>query len=73
MGFIFILFLNIMGVYIIEESLKIPKTVLEDVWAETLKKLKDNPDFNLETIENIESMVKEGMIIPNDIIDLLNV
>jgi hypothetical protein len=72
MGFIFILFLNIMGVYIIDESLNIPKTVLEDVWAETLKKLKDNPDFNLETIGKIESMVKEGMIIPNDIIDLLN-
>ena len=60
-----------MGVYIIEESLKVPKTVLEDVWAETLNKLKDNPDFNLETVEKIESMVKEGMINPDDIIDLL--
>ena len=62
----------IMGVYIIEESLKVPKTVLEDVWAETLNKLKTNPDFNVETVEKIESMVKEGMIIPNDIINLLN-
>ena len=60
-----------MGVYIIEESLKVPKTVLEDVWLETLKKLKDNQDFNLETVEKIESMVNEGMIIPDDIIDLL--
>ena len=60
-----------MGVYIIEDSLKVPKTVLEDVWTETLKKLKDNPKFNLETVEKIESMVKEGMIIPKDIIDLL--
>ncbi|MBZ2164593.1 hypothetical protein [Methanobacterium spitsbergense] len=51
--------------------MSVPKTVLEDVWAETLKKLKDNPDFNLETVEKIESMVQEGMIIPNDIIDLL--
>ncbi len=50
------------GGYIIEEILKVPKTVLEDVWAETLSKLKDNPDFNLETIDKIESMVKEGMI-----------
>jgi hypothetical protein len=72
MGFIFYLFLNIMGVYIIEESLKVPKTVLEDVWAETIKKLKINPEFNLETVEKIDSMVKAGMIIPNDIIDLLN-
>ena len=61
-----------MGVYIIEESLKVPKTVLEDVWAETLKNLKDNPDFNLETVEKIESMVKEGIINPEDIIYLLN-
>jgi hypothetical protein len=61
-----------MGVYIIEESLKVPKTVLEDIWVETLKKLKDNPEFSLETVTKIESMVKEGMIIPNDIIDLLN-
>jgi hypothetical protein len=61
-----------MGVYIIEESLKVPKTVLEDVWAETIKKLKINPEFNLETVEKIDSMVKAGMIIPNDIIDLLN-
>ncbi|WP_048190467.1 hypothetical protein [Methanobacterium sp. SMA-27] len=60
-----------MGVYIIEESLKVPKTVLEDIWAETLKKLKDNPDFNLETVEKIESMVKEEIINPNDIIELL--
>jgi hypothetical protein len=65
-------FINIMGVYIIEESLKVPKTVLEDVWAETIKKLKINPEFNLETVEKIDSMVKAGMIIPNDIIDLLN-
>jgi hypothetical protein len=72
MGFIFYLFLNIMGVYIIEESLKVPKTVLEDVWAETIRKLKINPEFNLETVEKIDSMVKAGMIIPNDIIDLLN-
>jgi hypothetical protein len=61
-----------MGVYIIGESLKVPKTVLEDVWAETIKKLKTNPDFSLETVEKIDSMVKAGMIIPNDIIDLLN-
>ena len=60
-----------MGVYIIEESLKVPKTVLEDVWTETLNKLKDNPEFNLETVEKIESMVQEGMINPDDIIDLL--
>ena len=72
MGFIFYLFLNIMGVYIIEESLKVPKTVLEDVWAETIRKLKINPEFNMETVEKIDSMVKDGMIIPNDIIDLLN-
>ena len=61
-----------MGVYIIKESLKVPKTVLEDVWAETLTKLKDNPEFNLETVEKIESLVQEGIIDPNDIIDLLN-
>jgi hypothetical protein len=60
-----------MGVYIIEESIKVPKTVLEDVWTETLKKLKDNPDFNLETVEKIESIVQEGMIIPDNIIELL--
>jgi hypothetical protein len=66
------LFLNIMGVYIIEENLKVPKTVLEDVWAETIRKLKINPEFNLETVEKIDSMVKARMIIPNDIIDLLN-
>lgn len=61
-----------MGVYIIEENLKVPKTVLEDVWAETIRKLKINPEFNLETVEKIDSMVKARMIIPNDIIDLLN-
>jgi len=61
-----------MGVYIIEESLKVPKTVLEDVWAETLRKLKDNPEFNLETVNKIESMIQEGIIDHNDIIDLLN-
>jgi len=61
-----------MGVYIIENSLKVPKTVLEDVWAETLRKLKDNPEFNLETVNKIESMIQEGIIDPNDIIDLLN-
>ena len=59
------------GGYIIEEILKVPKTVLEDVWAETIRKLKINPEFNLETVEKINSMVKAGMIIPNDIIDLL--
>ena len=60
-----------MGVYIIEENLKVPKTVLEDIWVETFKKLKDNPDFNLETVEKIESTVKKGMN-PDEIIDLLN-
>ena len=59
------------GGYIIEEILKVPKTVLEDVWEETLSKLKDNPDFNIDAVEKIESMVKEGMIIHDDIIDLI--
>lgn len=60
------------GGYIIEDSLKVPKTVLEDVWTETLSKLKDNKDFDLETVEIIESMVKGGMINSDDIVDLLN-
>jgi hypothetical protein len=71
MKFDLLLFLNIMGGYIIEESLKIPKTILEDVWDETLLKLKDNPEFNLETILKIESMVKNGTTTPDDIISLL--
>ena len=60
------------GGYIIEDSLKVPKTVLEDVWTETLSKLKDNQDFDLETVEIIESMVKGGMVNSDDIVDLLN-
>ena len=59
------------GGYIIEDSLKVPKTVLEDVWTETLSKLKDNHDFDLETVEIIESMVKGGMVNSDDIVDLL--
>jgi len=59
------------GGYIIEEILKVPKTVLEDVWEETISKLKDNPDFNKETVEKIESMLRDEMINSNDIIDLL--
>ena len=70
MGFVW-LFLNIIGGYIIEDSLKVPKTVLEDVWTETLSKLKDNQDFDLETVEIIESMVKGGMVNSDDIVDLL--
>jgi len=61
-----------LGVYIIKESLKVPKTVLEDIWTETLKELRDNPKFNLETVEKIEAMVNEGIIITDEIIDLLN-
>ena len=60
------------GGYIIEDSLKVPKTVLEDVWTETLSKLKDNQDFDLETVEIIESMVKGGMVNSDDLVDLLN-
>jgi len=60
-----------MGGYIIEESLKVPKTVLEDVWDETLTRLKENHDFKLEAVEKIESIVKESMIIPEEIIDIL--
>ncbi len=59
------------GGYIIKEILKVPKTVLDDVWEETLSKLRDNPDFNIAVVEKIESMVKEGMINSDDIIDLL--
>jgi len=59
------------GGYIIEESLKVPKTVLEDVWDETLTRLKENHDFKLEAVEKIESIVKESMIIPEEIIDIL--
>ena len=54
-----------------EESLKVPKTVLEDIWSETLSKLKDNTDFNHETIEKIESLVEKGIINHDDIIDLI--
>ena len=32
--------------YIIEKNLKAPKTVLEDIWIDTLSKLRDNPNFN---------------------------
>ncbi len=63
--------LNIMGVYIIGESLKVPKTVLEDVWLNTLSKLRDNPNFNSELVETIESMTKVDLINSDDIIDLL--
>ena len=60
-----------MGVYIIGESLKVPKTVLEDVWLDTLSKLRDNPNINSELVEKIESMTKVGMINSDDIIVLL--
>ena len=60
-----------MGVYIIEKNLKVPKTVLEDVWLDTLSKLRDNPNFNSELVEKIESMVKVGLINSDDIITLL--
>ena len=60
-----------MGVYTIEQSLKVPKTVLEDVWLDTLSKLRDNPNFNSEKIEKIESMTKAGLINSDDIIVLL--
>ena len=51
--------------------MKVPKTVLEDVWDETLTRLKENHDFKLEAVEKIESIVKESMIIPEEIIDIL--
>lgn len=60
-----------MGVYIIEKNLKVPKTVLEDVWLDTLSKLRDNPNFNSELVQKIESMVKVGLINSDDIITLL--
>lgn len=60
-----------MGVYIIEKYLKVPKTVLEDVWLDTLSKLRDNPNFNSELVQKIESMVKVGLINSDDIITLL--
>jgi hypothetical protein len=37
-----------------------------------LDNLRDNPEFDLETVEKIESNVKEGMINPDEIIELLN-
>jgi hypothetical protein len=60
-----------MGVNIIGKSLKVPKTVLEDVWLDTLSKLRDNPNFNSELVEKIESMTKVGLINSDDIIVLL--
>lgn len=68
---LFNIILKYNGGYIIEESLKVPKTVLEDVWDETLKKLRDNSNFNLETIKKIESMIKEDTINSDNIIVLL--
>lgn len=60
-----------MGVYIIEESSKFPKTVLEDVWVDTVRNLRDNPEFDLETVDKIEFLIKERMINPDNLIDLL--
>ncbi|MGB7968821.1 MAG: hypothetical protein WCF28_04525 [Methanobacterium sp.] len=38
---------------------------------DTLSKLRDNPNFNSELVQKIESMVKVGLINSDDIITLL--
>ena len=48
------------GVYTIENSLKVPKTVLEDFWTETLTKLKKNQKFNVETLIKLNPWFKKG-------------
>lgn len=59
------------GGLFIEQSIKVPKTVLEDIWVETLSRLMDNPNFNSELVIKIESKAKAGLINSEDIIDLL--
>jgi hypothetical protein len=50
----------------------VPKTVLDDIWADVILKLKSNPEFDSETVENLISIVKSKPINPDQIIDLFN-
>ncbi len=59
-----------MGVLSIEPSSKVPKSVLENVWEETIKKIKKDPEFNDDMISEIESLVKNELT-PEKIINIL--
>jgi hypothetical protein len=50
----------------------VPKTVLEDIWVETLTKLESNPLFDAEIVGKIESSIKDGIINSDKIVDLLS-
>jgi len=54
----------------IKENIKVPKTILDDIWAETLMKLGNDPEFDNETVLKIKSMVKNGIISSDEIIEI---
>jgi hypothetical protein len=55
----------------LNENFEVPKTVLEDIWTETLADLKDNPEFNRDLLTEIKAMVKSGTIKTDDLINIL--
>lgn len=54
-----------------EKDLKIPKTVLEEIWNETIAHLKIDENYDTEIIEKLEPLLKNKNIDSEKIIDLL--
>jgi len=53
------------------KDLEVPRTILEEIWMNTMEVLKTKDEFNPETREKIQKLVKRGKINPDIIITAL--
>lgn len=55
----------------VEDEVKVPKTILEEILEKTILDLKSEPEFNLKVLNKLENSFKTGNINPGDIIQIV--
>lgn len=56
-----------------ENEVKVPKTILEEILEKTILDLKSKPEFNLKVLNKLENSFKTGNINPKDIIQIIRI
>ncbi len=54
-----------------EDEVKVPKTILEEILEKTILDLKSKPEFDSKFLNELENSFKKGNLTPEEIIQII--
>jgi len=55
----------------VEDEVKVPKTILEEILEKTILDLKSKPEFDSKFLNELENSFKKGNLTPEEIIQII--